>query len=96
MPPPPDWFVYMARCKDGSLYTGISTDIERRIQEHNCDDRKGSRYARSKRPVTLVYTERCTDRSSASIRELEIRKMRKAAKEKLVAQCRLFSPGSGN
>ncbi|MCY3768199.1 MAG: GIY-YIG nuclease family protein [Gammaproteobacteria bacterium] len=85
MPDSPDWFVYMVRCRDGSLYTGISTNVERRIREHNFDDRKGSRYVRSKRPVTLVYQEGCADRSFASIREFQIRKMNKTAKEKLIS-----------
>lgn len=76
-----DWFVYMLRCADGSLYTGITKDITRRIDEHNHDGKLASAYARSRRPVTLVYQETCKNRSVASIREAEIKSMSKEEKE---------------
>jgi len=71
----PVWFVYMVRCKDGSLYTGITTDIERRIIEHNTSNRLAAAYTRSRRPVVLVYKESYFDRSSALKREYAIKQL---------------------
>ncbi len=79
-----DWIVYILRCKDNSLYTGITIDIERRLVEHNGDNRLGSRYTRARRPVTLVYQEKVTTRSQASRREAEIKQLSKADKELLI------------
>lgn len=75
------YFVYMLECADGTLYTGIATDIERRIDEHNHSP-KGAKYTRTRRPVKLVYTEKYSDRSTASKREYEIKK-KMSRKEKL-------------
>ncbi len=63
----------MLECVDGTLYTGIATDLERRLEEHNSSPR-GAKYTRARRPVKLVYTETYKDRSSASKREYEIKK----------------------
>ena len=71
----------MLECADGTLYTGIATDIERRIDEHNHSP-KGAKYTRTRRPVKLVYTEKYSDRSTASKREYEI-KRKMSRKEKL-------------
>ena len=79
-----DWIVYILRCADNSLYTGITRDIVRRVDEHNNNDRLASAYARSRRPVKLVYMETHTDRSSASKREAVIKKMEKPEKEQLI------------
>lgn len=78
------WKLYMLRLSDGSLYTGITTDIERRLEEHR--EGKGSKYVRSRLPCELVYEEEHEDRSSALKREAEIKDMRKAEKEKLVKE----------
>lgn len=67
------YFVYILQCADDTLYTGIATDINRRLNEHNTSD-KGAKYTRSRRPVTLVYSEGFPDRSSASRREYEIKR----------------------
>ena len=75
------YFVYMVRCADNTLYTGIATELQRRIQEHNSSD-KGAKYTRTRRPVELVYSEEYPDRSSASKREYEIKK-KMNRKEKL-------------
>ena len=80
-----DWIVYILRCKDDSLYTGITIDIERRLAEHNGDNRLGARYTRARRPVTLVYQEQVASRSLASRREAEIKQLSKAEKELLIA-----------
>jgi len=78
------WYVYMLRCCDGSLYTGITTDPERRLQEHN-HGRRGARYTRTRRPVTLVWTEPQDDRAAATRREHQLRTMATDAKRDLVA-----------
>ena len=67
------YYVYIVKCADGTLYTGIAIELERRIDEHNGSD-KGAKYTRVRRPVTLVYSEEYPDRSSASKREYEIKK----------------------
>lgn len=74
------WSVYLLKCSDGSLYTGITTDVERRLHEHNHDDRKAARYTRSRRPSTLVYAERCDCRSTASKREADMKKLTRSQK----------------
>ena len=79
-----DWFVYIVRCADNSLYTGIAMDVERRIDEHNNDDRLGAKYTRVRRPVVLVYTENCASRSDAAKREAQIKKLTKSQKEHLI------------
>jgi len=74
----------MLECDDGTLYTGIATDLERRIEEHNHSP-KGAKYTRTRRPVKLVYSESYADRSAASKREYEIKKkMNREEKLKLV------------
>lgn len=77
---PGHWFVYLVRCADGSLYAGITTDVDRRVEEHNLDDVRGARYTRGRRPVVLVYAESTASRSAATRREREIKKMRRSAK----------------
>lgn len=77
------WFVYLVRCIDNSLYAGITTDINRRLHEHNHSE-KGAKYTRAKRPVALAYSEHAFDRSSASKREHQLKKLTKIKKELLV------------
>ena len=78
------YFVYILKCADETLYTGISTELERRIDEHNSSD-KGAKYTRVRRPVRLVYSEEYPDRSTASKREYVIKKkMSRAEKLKLI------------
>ena len=79
------YFVYILRCMDDSLYTGITTELSRRVEEHNFSD-KGAKYTRTRRPVTLVYFEKHRDRSLASKREYEIKKkMTREMKLKLIS-----------
>ena len=78
------WWVYIVQCSDKSLYTGITTDIDRRIIEHNTSN-KGAKYTRSKRPVSLVYKEQCENRSIASKREHQIKKLKRTDKLLLVS-----------
>ena len=78
------YFVYIVKCADNTFYTGIATELERRIEEHNGSD-KGAKYTRVRRPVILVHSEEYPDRSSASKREYEIKKkMSRAEKLKLI------------
>lgn len=76
------YYVYMVECADDTLYTGIATELERRIEEHNSSE-KGAKYTGVRRPVTLVYSEEHPDRSAASKREYEIKK-KMNRKEKLL------------
>jgi putative endonuclease len=77
------WYVYIVECKDGTLYSGITTDVARRIAEHN-DSPKGARYTRARRPVTLVYKRKCMSRSDASIREYALKQLSRTDKQKLI------------
>lgn len=77
------WFLYLVECRDGSLYTGITNDLERRVREHN--DGSASRYTRSRRPVRLRYSERCENRSAALMRELAVRLLSPKEKWALIA-----------
>lgn len=78
------WYVYMLRCRDGSLYTGFTDDPERRLAVHNAG--KGAKYTRSRLPVTLVYREICADKSEALRREYAIKRLKKAQKEALLKE----------
>ncbi len=71
-------FVYILECSDGSLYTGWTSDLEKRVARHN--EGKAAKYTRSKRPVTLKYFETCEDKSSALRREAEIKRMKRSEK----------------
>jgi predicted GIY-YIG superfamily endonuclease len=75
------WFVYLVRCADDSLYTGISTDVGARVAAHNAG--RGARYTRSRRPVQLVHVERKRSRSTALQREAAIKALPRADKLKL-------------
>ena len=76
------YYVYIVRCSDNSLYTGITTDINRRIHEHN-KTKKGAKYTRSRRPVLLVYSKIVGNRSTAQKEEYRIKKLNKIKKEEL-------------
>jgi putative endonuclease len=78
------WFVYLVRCSDYSLYCGSTTNTERRVQEHN--EGIGSRYTRSRRPVRLVWSIVAGSKSQAYKEELRIKRMKKDAKEAMVAE----------
>ena len=77
------YFVYILRCSDNTLYTGITTDLQRRIDEHNHSP-KGAKYTRNRRPVALAYSEGCPDKSSAAKREYAIKKLTRDEKERLI------------
>ena len=75
------YFVYGLRCEDGTVYTGITTDLERRVKEHNTS-KLGAKYTRARRPVKLVYSKKFESRSEALIEEARIKKMSRREKLK--------------
>ena len=79
---PSDWFLYMVRCKNGQIYTGISTDVERRLAEHQAG--KGAKYLRGKSPLKLVYQKKIGSRSEALKAEIVIKNMSKSDKEIII------------
>ena len=81
--PSSTWHVYIVYCKDNSYYTGITTDLSRRIDEHN-SPKKGARYTRTRRPVELVYSEKAASRSIATRREMQIKKLTPIGKKQLI------------
>jgi putative endonuclease len=78
----PQWWVYVLRCRDGTLYTGVTTDCDRRLAQHNAG--KASKYTRARRPVQMVYRERAAGHGEALRREFAIKKLPRAAKETLI------------
>lgn len=79
------WYAYFVRCNDNSLYAGITTDVARRVEEHN-SSKLGAKYTRNKRPVELAYATSVENRSQACKLEYALKKLSKAEKEQLVAQ----------
>jgi putative endonuclease len=77
-----EWYLYLIRCRDGSLYTGITTDVERRFAEHR--NGNGSKYVRCRRPVTLELQKKVGSRNFALMVEHRIKQLPKAQKEKLI------------
>ncbi|NOZ11651.1 MAG: GIY-YIG nuclease family protein [Gammaproteobacteria bacterium] len=77
------WFVYIVQCRGGTYYTGITTDLVRRIREHN-DTHKAARYTRSRRPVNLAYAEPHDSRSEASKREHQLKQLTASQKRSLI------------
>ena len=79
------WFVYMLRCRDGSLYAGYTDDVARRLAVHRSG--KGAKYTRGRSPLELVYQEVCENHSQALKREWEIKALSRIEKEKLIESC---------
>ncbi len=80
------WHVYIVCCRDNTYYTGITTDLIRRMEEHN-STQKGAKYTRTRRPVELVYFEKAASRSIATRREEQIKKLPLASKKELIKTC---------
>jgi len=78
-----EWYVYIVECADGSLYTGITTDVKRRLLEHNYSF-KSAKYTRSRRPVRLVWTKEVANRSEASKEEYRIKRLKRKQKLELI------------
>jgi predicted GIY-YIG superfamily endonuclease len=79
------WFLYILRCNDGSFYTGVTNNIERRFKMHNAG--RASKYTRTRRPVELLYQEICGTRTQALVRECSIKAFPRKKKEELIAAC---------
>lgn len=79
------WYTYILQCADSSLYTGVTTDIKRRLHEHNHTN-KAAKYTRVRRPLTLVYSEQCETRVQACKREWQIKRLARAQKLALIEQ----------
>ncbi len=77
------WYVYILKCSDGTLYTGVTTDVERRFREHK-EGKTGAKYTRGRFPLEVVYTETCASRSEAQKREAQIKKLSKSEKVILI------------
>ncbi len=89
MQPQSTWFLYMIRCADHSLYTGITINLDRRFAEHQAQGKKCAKYLRGKGPLALVFSTSIGTKSEASRLERQIKQWDKAAKERLVKQGRL-------
>ncbi len=77
------YYIYILKCADKTLYTGITTDLKRRVGEHNTG-KLGARYTSSRRPVKMVYSKKFKNRSTASTEEARIKKLKRADKLKLI------------
>ena len=82
------WFIYIVRCGDSTLYTGITTDLTRRITEHNSTNKSAAKYTRTRSPVILVYAEEASSRSEALKREAAIKRLTRRGKESLLRTVR--------
>lgn len=80
------WHLYILRCRDGSLYTGITTDVEKRLEAHRSG--KGAKYTRGRGPLELIYREECGTHSDALKREIEIKRLTREQKQALIGQFR--------
>ena len=78
------WYLYLLRCRDGSLYCGITTDVQKRLEQHRSG--KGAKYTRGRAPLELVYTEECADHSTALKRELAVKALPREEKLKFIAE----------
>ncbi len=78
------WYVYILHCRDGTLYTGMTDDLKKRLTSHNSG--KGAKYTRGRRPLTLVYSEECTTASEARKREYAIKQLTRQQKLQLIGQ----------
>ena len=79
-----DWHLYLIRCQDGTLYTGISTDVYRRLAQHQGEGNAGSKYLKGRGPLSLVFQEKLGSKSLALKVERRVKRMSKARKEKLI------------
>ncbi len=77
------WFLYMVQCLDGSFYTGVAQDVSRRVRQHNGELAGGSRYTRTRQPVTLVFSLECPSQTVALVLECAVKKLRAESKRKL-------------
>jgi len=79
-----DWHVYVLRCADGTLYTGVARDLQKRLLQHNGAQAGGPKYTRGRRPVQLLWSDSAIDRSAAQQREAAIKKLSRGEKLRLI------------
>ena len=79
-----NWYVYMVRCNDGTLYTGITNDLEKRVDAHN-SGKDGAKYTKFRRPVELVYSQQVESKSDAAKLEYHFKRLPRSKKKKLIA-----------
>ena len=89
-----NWTLYILRCGDGSLYTGITTDLEKRLEKHRSGN--GAKYTRGRGPLELVYRETCTDHSAALRRELAVKGMTRQEKLALIGNGQGLEKGNAH
>ena len=77
------WYLYILRCGDGTLYTGITTDVEKRLAQHRGG--RGAKYTRGRQPLELVYREECGSHSDALKREYAVKRLPRGRKENLIS-----------
>ena len=80
-----EWYLYVLRCRDGTLYTGITTDVERRLAEHRRSGPHGSKYLKGRAPLTLMLKKKVGDRRTALKAENRVKRLSKERKEKMIA-----------
>ena len=85
------WFVYLVQCLDGSFYAGVTTDLKRRVRQHNGEIVGGANYTRARRPVALAWYEECENRSVAQQREYSVRRSPRLNKQRLAATAALIT-----
>ncbi len=79
------WYFYVVKCLDNSFYAGVTTELKRRVYEHN-NTTKGAKYTRSRRPVKLIYSEECDSRSTAQKLEYSFKQLKRKEKERLISE----------
>ncbi|MCF7980527.1 MAG: GIY-YIG nuclease family protein [Pseudomonadales bacterium] len=80
------WFIYLIECANGNLYTGITTDVERRFHEHRSNSSKSAKYLRGKGPLRLVWRQEIGDKSTALKTEIKIKQLSKVDKKRIIKQ----------
>ena len=78
-----EWFLYVLKCNDGTLYTGVTTNIQRRLKEHNTSSR-GAKYTKARRPVEVIYWKSFKNQSSAQKAEYKFKQLTREQKEKMI------------
>ena len=80
------WYFYVVKCSDNSFYAGVTTDLDRRVKEHNEDNRRGAKYTRSRRPVQLICSEEYPTRSAAQKEEYRFKQLNRKTKERVISE----------
>ena len=83
-----EWKVYLLKCADGTLYCGVTTDVERRVREHN-GAKAGAKYTRTRRPVKLIHAEKFSSRGEAQAREYALKQLPRSAKLGLIRRAKV-------